>query len=614
MIKQNKFNFFWLAVILLWIKTFAVYIFGFSIKLDNILQGIILFINPLSAVILLLSISFLFTVKRQKKAIIFISILSTGILYGNLLYFRFFSDFVTIPVLFQTSNMGDLNSSALALMKPFDVLLLLDLVVLFVFYFTKYKSFGDVLETTKNKKIKIVGAAVIIFFLNVGIAQIERPQLLTRSFDRELLVKNIGLFHYHIYDITLHSKTRAQRVFADGDELSEIKAFTNPNYKDYDKDLFGLAEDRNVFMISLESLQSFVINETIEGEEITPFLNELIKESYYFEEFYHQTEQGKTSDSEFIIDTSWFPRPSGAVFFTHGQNHFNALPSILKENDYYTTVFHANNKSFWNRDIVYENFGYDHFYEINDYELTEENTVGWGLKDTEFFKQSIPYLKELPQPFYSKFITLTNHFPYELEEEDRMVPEFDSNSRTVNQYFPTVRFMDEAVKLFFEEIKQAGLYENSIFILYGDHYGISQNHNDAMGQFLQKEITPFEAVQLQRVPLIIHIPGHEDYKVMDTVSGQVDMFPTLLHLLGIETKGSIRFGTDLFAPERDSFVVLRNGNFITEDVLFTRETCYNKADQTELDIESCEPYIEKARDMLRYSDRMINGDLLRFEK
>lgn len=141
----------------------------------------------------------------------------------------------------------------------------------------------------------------------------------------------------------------------------------------------------------------------------------------------------------------------------------------------------------------------------------------------------------------------------------------------------------------------------------------SRNHNDAMAQFLGKEITPFESVQLQRVPLIIHIPGHEGHKRMDTVSGQVDLFPTILHLLGVDTKDQIRFGSDLFSPERESFVALRNGSFVTDDVLFTRETCYSKLDQSELDVEYCEPYIEKTKKILHYNDVMINRDLLRFE-
>ncbi|WP_217608723.1 sulfatase-like hydrolase/transferase, partial [Bacillus sp. GbtcB15] len=112
-------------------------------------------------------------------------------------------------------------------------------------------------------------------------------------------------------------------------------------------------------------------------------------------------------------------------------------------------------------------------------------------------------MKELPQPFYSYFITLTNHFPFELGEEDRFIDEFDSNSGTLNRFFPTVRYQDEALKRFIEKLKESGLYENSIIVLMGDHYGISENHNKAMAKFLEKdEITPYDSVQLQRVPFL----------------------------------------------------------------------------------------------------------------
>ena len=130
-----------------------------------------------------------------------------------------------------------------------------------------------------------------------------------------------------------------------------------------------------------------------------------------------------------------------------------------------------------------------------------------GLKDKEFFEQSIPKLKSLPQPFYTKFITLTNHFPFLLNPEDQYVDEFNSESGVVNRYFPTVRYTDEALKQFIKQLKAEGLYDNSVIVIYGDHYGISENHNAAMAQFLGKDaITPFDSMQLQRVPLIIHVP------------------------------------------------------------------------------------------------------------
>src|SRR5690606_7531653 len=132
-------------------------------------------------------------------------------------------------------------------------------------------------------------------------------------------------------------------------------------------------------------------------------------------------------------------------------------------------------------------------------------------------------------------------------------------------------------KRFFEKVKEAGLYENSIFVLYGDHYGISSNHNKSMAKYLGKEtITPFDEVQLQRVPFIVHIPGVEG-KTISKVSGQIDVKPTILHLLGVEPEHDLDFGRDLFALNKPDFAVLRDGSFITDKYVFTNEVCYDKA-------------------------------------
>lgn len=110
------------------------------------------------------------------------------------------------------------------------------------------------------------------------------------------------------------------------------------------------------------------------------------------------------------------------------------------------------------------------------------------------------------------------------------------------------------LKRFIEKLKEDGLYDNSVIVLYGDHYGISENHNEAMSQFLGREVTPFEEVQLQRVPLVIHIPGVTDKepKAIDTVGGQIDIRPTVLNLLGIDSSDQIQFGNDLFAKDKRS--------------------------------------------------------------
>jgi lipoteichoic acid synthase len=609
----SKYSLVLIATVMLWIKTYIVYKTCFDIKIESWKQEFILFINPLSFLLFIFGFALYMKEKSRNRYILIASFITSFVLYANVMFYRFFNDFITIPVLFQTSNMGDLGNSVFELFRVTDLLLFADFFILLFIIFKK-TNLARYQTYTKKERSAYFLVVVAVFLFNLGLAETERPQLLTRTFDREMLVKNIGTYNYHIYDIILQSKSSAQRAMADSSNLAEIENYLKANEKKPNDELFGIAKGRNVIIVSMESLQSFVINNTIYGQEITPFLNDFIKQSYYFDNFYHQTGQGKTSDAEFLFENSLYPLGRGAVFFTHSGNEYNATPEILKNYGYYSAVFHANNKSFWNRDIMYKSLGYDHYFSLKDYEVNEENSVGWGLKDKEFFEQSIKYLKSLPQPYYAKFITLTNHFPFELDEEDRMVPEFNSNSRTLNRYFPTVRYMDESLKHFIQRLKDEGIYDNSIIVLYGDHYGISENHNAAMGQFLGKEITPFESVQLQRVPFIIHIPGVTDKhpEVIHKVSGQIDIKPTLLHLLGIDTKNDVHFGSDLFSPDKMDFAVLRDGSFITKDYVYTKNACYDKHTGKETDVSNCEPYMEKAKLELDYSDKIVYGDLLRF--
>lgn len=604
-----------LAIFMLWIKTYITYKTSFDLTIENGMQEFILFINPLSFLMLIFGIGLFVKDKNRPAFMFFTSLIVTVILYGNVVYYREFSDFLTLALLKQTSNLGDLGSSILTLMSPLDILFFLDVIILGLVWKFKPKFVVNKSYSKTNRKVYFL-LVVAIGFFNLGLAETERPELLTRSFDREYLVKFIGTYNYHLYDAYLQTKTTAQRALADGSELTDIENYVRANYKEPNEKLAGIAEDKNLILISLESLQSFVINNTLNGEEITPFLNSLINESYYFENFYHQVGQGKTSDSEFLLENSLYPLGRGAVFFTNAENEYTTLAEKLLEKGYTTAALHPNSKSFWNREAMYESIGYERFYDIEDYEVTEENSVGWGLKDKEFFSQSIDHLKELQatgSPFYAKFITLTNHHPYTLDEEDATIGKFDSNSKTLNNYFQTVRYMDEAVEQFFTELKENGLYEDSIIVMYGDHYGISENHNEAMAKYLGTEgITPYDSAQLQRVPLIIHIPGQEG-QTISTVSGQIDLKPTLLNLLGVDSNEDIQFGSDIFSEDKTEFTVFRDGSFITKDYVYTQETLYDKATGQVIEDKSiAQQYIDKANLELEYSDKIIYGDLLRF--
>lgn len=603
-----------IAIVLTWIKTYVVYHISFDMKIENVMQQLILFLNPLSFLLFIYGVSLFFkSVKARNRYLLITSSVLAVILFANVAFYRFFSDFITLPVLFQTSNFGDLGASAAESIFLTDVLYFADVVILFVVmkFIVVEKEFG-VIKPAIRKAYFVLAAAVL--FLNLGLSETERPQLLTRSFDRELLVKNIGTYNYHIYDIYIQSKSHAQRALADGSELVEVNNFVRSNQAEPNVEVFGLAEGKNLIVVSLESLQTFVMNEEMNGQVVTPFLNELSsdKDTFYFPNFYHQTGLGKTSDSEFLVENGLYPLGGGAVFFTHSGNTYNSMAERLGDNGYFTNVMHANNKSFWNRDMMYNALNLDKFYDVDSYTVEDGDAVNWGLKDIPFFEQSVDHMTEMPQPFYSRLITLTNHYPFHLDEPDQFIPEYDSNSGTLNRYFQTARYMDESVKLLFEDLKEKGLYENSIIVMYGDHYGISENHNDAMAQYLGKEITPFESAQLQRVPFFIHVPGSDKGQVVEEVSGQIDIRPTLLHLLGIETSKDMQLGADVFSEDHEEFVVFRDGRFVTKDFVYAGNTCYEKETGLATDAASCAPYTERAAEELGYSDQIINGDLLRF--
>jgi lipoteichoic acid synthase len=600
-----------IASLLLWIKTYIVYKTSFDIKIENTIQEIILFMNPLSFLLFIFGIGLLMKKdKSRTRYIIITSFILSFILYGNVVFYRFFDDFLTLPVLFQTSNFSDLGSSASAIIGWKDLFYFADVILLIAFIKFMPGWFSLKNYSRASRRAYFLVAIALVFF-NLGLAESERPQLLTRTFDREMLVKNIGTYNYHIYDIFLQSKSSAQRALADGSELADIDNYVRANFIQPDDEMFGIGKDKNLIIVSMESLQNFTINSKVNGEEVTPFLNDFIGESYYFDNFYHQTQQGKTSDSEFLLDNSLYPLNRGAVFFTHSGNQFDSLTEKLDANGYFTTAMHANNRSFWNRDIMYDSLGYERFYSLPDYEVTEENSVNWGMKDIPFFEQSVEHMKEMPKPFSTKMITLTNHYPFTLDEEDKLIDPYTSNDGTVNRYFQTVRYMDEALKNFITDLKESGLYEDSVIVMYGDHYGISENHNTAMSQYLGKEVTPFVSTQLQRVPLIIHVPGQEG-KTISKVSGQIDLKPTISHLMGIDTKKDIQFGGDVFSGQHEDFTILRDGRFITKDYVYAGEKCWDKGTEKETDMKYCEPFKDRANEELEYSDKIIYGDLLRF--
>ncbi|TVP81825.1 MAG: LTA synthase family protein [Alkalicoccus sp.] len=610
----GRHRFMLLCLAVLWIKTVAVSYLTFDLVMTHWLEAVIFAAGPLAFLLIVFGLGMLLKASWQRTYYFSISLLLTVVLYSNTVYYREFADIITLPMLVMSGNAGDLTTSVVELVHWWDLLFFADLFVL-GWFMVKNPPFLTVQKTGFREakgKYALIGAAAfaIILLSQADPGEAETP---AHSFDREHMVKNLGIYNFYFYDAFLHLTTGTQPAFAEREDLEDIKAHLQEHETEPNMSFHGAAEGKNVVVVSLESLETFAMGKTVDGEEVTPFLNELVEDSFYFDNLYDQAGQGKTSDAEFMVNNSLYPLGRGAVFHTHPDNELTPLPKKLGENGYENVVFHANDDTFYNRANVYPRLGYHYYYDLDYYDVHDGNSVGWGLKDIDFVEQSMPYIEDLPEPFYATKLTLTNHFPYELDDEDYFIPPAETDSDIVNRYFPAVRYMDESIRVLFDEFKEAGLYEDTMFVLYGDHYGIAESHYEELGSFLDEDIGPYEALKLDRVPVIIHVPGMEDEVfTSSTVSGHIDIMPTMLNLLGLPQENHVMFGSDLLAEDREEFAVLRSGEVVTDEVLYTGDQCFASGSGEELPVAECLDAAERGEEELYYSDQIIYGDLFRF--
>jgi lipoteichoic acid synthase len=635
--KYNEFintrvGFFSLLIGLLWLKNMFAYVVDFHLSIQNPMQLFILLINPLSVSMLLISIGLF--IKRSKVAyttlFIIYGILSIW-LFSNAVYYREFTDFITINTMLGAGQVSTgLGESAVRLFRWYDIFYILDLFALPVLLFKK-KIIVEEKHPRFRKAAALSALSLLICSGNIFLAEIDRSGLLSRQFSREYLVKYLGVNAFTVYDSYQTFQNNQIRAEASPNDLKEVKSYIREHYAEPNDSMFGIAKGKNVVYIHLESFQQFLIDYQLTDENgvnhtVTPFLNSLYhgESTYSFDNFFHQVKAGKTSDAETLMENSLFGLNQGALFTQLGdKNTFEAAPNILNQKAGYTSaVFHGHSASFWNRDKTYKHLGFDYFFDSSYYDVNDDNSFQYGMHDKPFLSQSVQYLEHLQQPFYAKFITVSNHYPYSsFKNDEDGFPLATTKDETINGYFATANYLDTALKEFFDYMKASGLYDKSIFVLYGDHYGISNTRNKELASLLGKDSdswTDFDNAQLQRVPFMIHVPGTTNGGINHTYGGQVDALPTLLHLLGIDSKKYLQLGQDLFSADYKQVVAFRDGDFVTPQYTFYGGKMYDN--QTAQVVDEPTPEQEKTfielnqavDEQLITSDKITNGDLLRY--
>lgn len=628
---QTRVGFLTLLTFLFTIKTIYVEYVDFNLGLSDPYQHVIMWLSPIACSIILLSIGLYFSKPILAYIVMLIMDgLNTVLLFSNVLYYRQFSDFLTVKTILNVGKVSQgLGKSSIALLQPADIIIWLDLIIVIALLLFKVikidkKSYG------LSSAFATTSFGLFFLTLNLVLAESSRPRLLRNTFDRVYVVKYLGLDAYTAYDGFKSAQSSEVTRTVNTNDLTKIIDFTQQNYVAPNPQQFGVAKDKNVIVIHLESFQQFLINLKVNGHEVTPFLNSLYrdKNTLSYANFFHQVGLGRTSDAENMLETGTFGLPDGPLFTTIGStNTFQAAPQILRQSGYTSAVFHGNVGSFWNRSDVYKNLGYNYFFDKQYYSQNKEDAIGYGLKDKLLFAESIKYLEQVQQPFYTKFITVTNHIPFNMDQED-LDPNFQTtktNDQTVNNYFQTAHYLDQSLKEFFDYLNKSGLINNTMVVIYGDHYGLSNSDNEALAPVLGKKATDwttYNNIQMQKVPFMIHMPGLKG-GVQSEYAGEIDVLPTLLHLLGVNTKGYVQFGSDMLSPKHRQIVIFRNGAVVTPKYIIATDkgakgAVYDTKTGKELDnltksqIQEIEQLTNYAKLTLHYSDTLNNRNLLRF--
>ncbi|WP_125712888.1 LTA synthase family protein [Companilactobacillus kedongensis] len=629
---NKRLGFMTLLIIFLWIKSVIAYYIDFSLGATDPLQHLIMIINPIATAVILLSLA-LYINKTLISYIVMgiVYILETILLYANILYYREFSDFISFNTIMGVSKVSKgLGNSAMNSAAPHDFIYWIDFIVIALLFISHF------IKLDKRPIRKLTAAAttilgVMLFSFNLMLAESNRPQLLGRTFDRAYIVKYLGFNSFLAYDSIKTAQNNQVRSSAVGTDMDTVLQYTNNNYAAPNPVYFGKAKGKNIIIIHLESFQQFLINMKVNGQEVTPFLNSIYsdKSTMSFDNFYHEVGQGKTSDAETMLETGLFGTSEGSFFQSlGGDNTLQSAPAILSQKEGYTSaVFHGNVGSFWNRDNVYKNMGYNYFFDESYYNQTDNSNTGYGMKDKLMLSESVKYLEQLQQPFYAKYITVTNHYPFELSDEDNdgfVKP--DTNADTVNNYFLTAHYLDNSLKEFFNYLKDSGLYDNSMIVLYGDHYGISDDKNPDLAPLLGYDAdswNDFNNSQLQRVPFMIHMKGLKG-GINHTYGGEIDVLPTIMHLAGINTQNYVQVGSDLLSKQHKSLVAFRNKTFVTAKYTVLKGNngkpeVYNNKTGELIDLENdpklkgqVKKWQQEVNQKLKISDVTNNKNLLRF--
>lgn len=618
---------------------------GLIIRIVTVKNG--LFISPLLVdlgfLILVSLLSLLIKKEKRIRYFITLSIIFNIVCIVNSIYYHYYSSFASISLIANITFASDVSDAIVEnVLKAVDLIYIWQTITLVIIY--KKTNKKEYIKHKENKK-KLVKTCLITSLSLFAVAALFMPlnawSRLYNLWNRESVVMNHGIYVYQLDDFIQSLTPKITSVLGHDKALKKVTDYYKENkYTPSNNEYTNIFKGKNIIVIHAESMQKFAMDLTFNNKEVTPNLNKLANEGIFFSNFYSQVGVGTSSDAEFTFNTSLMPSTKGTVFVNYFDRDYISIPKLLKEQGYYTYSMHANTGEFWNRNTMHKSLGYDKFYNKDSYTIDE--TIGLGLSDKSFFRQSVDIMKQIKEeenkPFYSLLIMLSNHTPFsdlalmedykttiDVTIDNQTVTRDYLNNTTMGNYLRSVHYADSAIGEFIDNLDKEGLLENTVLVIYGDHdarldfedFNLLYNY-DPMTDTIKTEndegyipYTKYNYELDRKVPFIIWTKDQNYNLNVNTPMGMIDVLPTLGNMVGIHS--DYQLGKDVMNIKGDdNTVTFIDGSFLTSKVYYNSPKgeiySINNEPITE---EYIKERAKKSSDLIEVSNDIITYDFIK---
>ena len=574
---------------------------------------------------------------KSRNSLIFYSVVSI-LMLGNATYFAHFNNLLSVKLIPQIPQLKTVGENLKILLDMKKLLLIIDLPIIILYrFFTRSKvrakdSMHPLQRSHSHVIPTVVEGSPLLSIINF----IRRPIVLGIVLVALFAFYNINgtintikaqeLFTYHLVDIK-NTITKDEKVEADGiltkADIEDLKSRASLK----EGNLTGIGKGKNLIVLQVEAFQNFAVGLTYDGQEITPNINKLIedKSSIYYNNYHQMIGRGNTSDAEFVSQNSLYPSMEEPTYTQYVNNTYYGLPWLLRDNGYNAWVFHGYKADYWNREEAYVNQGFQRFISEKDFDF--DDIIGFGLKDEDFFDQSIHYLKELDKkdenPFYAFMITLSSHTPFLMPEEYQTLKIREEHKDTMlGNYLQAIHYTDKEIGRFIESLKKEGLYDDTVIAIYGDHFAVlstDENEQPIMSDLLGER---YDFDSMMNIPLIIHVPGEDIHEINTTLGSQLDFYPTIANIMGYNNEKGLVFGRDLNNTEENYVfpqTYMLKGSVITDtsvleisrDGIFEHSRAYDRETRKEIDINQFKALSKKAEEEINKGHYILKHDTLK---